>query len=159
MSDLYQSKPPSRVEAFRILQPLELAGAIPDPTLAPDASDSPAPLASATIAEEDLYDNFASNAAGSVAVNVRLSAPQIAALKQRVIDTLISRAEPGFGPTETGEAAIHLSAQDVITALVASTVNRFDDGHISHILTAVTVSAGRFWASVSFSNYIPTSQY
>lgn len=89
--------------------------------------------------------------AGSALVNVRLNAPQIAALKQHVIDTLISRAEPGFSSTETGEAAIHLSAQDVITALVTSTVNRFDDGHISHVVTVVTVSARFFWASFLFS--------
>lgn len=92
-----------------------------------------------------MYDAFANHMAGLAAVNVRLSAPQIAALKMRVIDTLIDRAEPGFGSNETGEAAIHLSAQDVIIALVTSTVNRFDDGHISHVLTMVTVSSLQFW--------------
>lgn len=80
LSDLYQSKLPSRVEAFRILKPLEPTAAASEPMSAPDPSDLPAPPS--LIAEEDLYDDFVTNAAGEATVNVRLSAPQIAALKQ-----------------------------------------------------------------------------
>lgn len=138
LSDLYQSKPPSRVEAFRILKPLVPADTAPE--LAPTSKICDLPPLQGSIAEEDMYDDFMTNMAGSAAVNIRLSAPQITALKQRVKATLISRAEPGFRSAESVEATIHLSSQDVIVALIISTINRFDDGHISQVSTTVTVS-------------------
>lgn len=93
------------------------------------------------------------NLSDTVAVNIRLSAVQIAALKRHVTEILIARAEPGFasaGPpeTEAGRTTIHLSAQDVISALIISTINRFDAGHISQIGTMVNVSRSYLLAEI-----------
>lgn len=164
LSNLYQSKNPSGVPAFRIAKPLAsmIIGSVSAPSsVTPSNSTLSTPQPASP--EEDIYDDFINNLSDTAAVNIRLSAVQISALKRHITEILVIRAEPGFASarppkTEAETAIIHLSAQDVISALIISTINRFDAGHISQIATMVNVSRSHLHQEIIFNLNLPNTR-
>lgn len=139
LSELYQYKPLPDVPGFKIPVPLPILSPFPTPS-PPKAGEKRDSLTSSIsnaapnvqqklmLSEDEIYDDFMASFADTAPVNIRMSAAQVSALKQRVMSALGSKLRS------------HLSSQDVITALIVSAINRSDPGHISQVLTMVNVS-------------------
>jgi hypothetical protein len=81
---------------------------------------------------DEAYDHLAENFKETAPINLRINASQSSELKRRAVDALGDKLPPGM----------FLSAQDVITGLVVSAVNRCDP-EIDHIYSLFNVKTLR----------------
>lgn len=80
----------------------------------------------------DVYDHLLENVKDTDSVTLRVTVGQLSRLKRRTVEEL-----QRLGELEDG---VHLSSQDCLIALVMSSINRFDPGHINHIMSLFNVS-------------------